>query len=138
MINYNNTQIIQHEIHNIQKSFNILAKTTIAHQNFLTQSGQFIQNMVILLHEHITALQFSQSDSIEQLQAFELLTNNKLSLCLIDPLTLAQLFTHIEQMLQEQYPHFLITNPKIKSVYDRPTVAHYINSDYVYVQISIP
>ena len=37
MINYNDTQIIQQEIHNMQKSFDVLANTTIAHQNLLTQ-----------------------------------------------------------------------------------------------------
>ena len=107
MINCNNTQIIQQEIHNIQKLFDIQANTTIAHQNLLTQSEQFIQNMVTLLHQRITAIQFLQSDSIKQLQAFELLTNNKLSPRLIDPLEL--LFTHIKQTLQEQYQHFSIT-----------------------------
>ena len=50
--------------------------------------------MVTLLHQRITAIQFLQSDSIEQLQAFELLTNNKLNPRLIDPLTLELLFTH--------------------------------------------
>ena len=138
MINYNNTQIILQQLHKIQTSFDSLTTTTTAHQNVLTQFVQFIQNMVTLWHQRITALQFLQSDSIEQLQAFETLTNNKLSPRLIDPLTLEQLFTHIAQTLQEQYLHFSITNPNIESVYDRPTVTHYINSDYVYIQISIP
>ena len=89
--------------------------------------------MVTLSHQRITALQFLQSDSIEQLQAFELLTNNKLSPRIIDPLTFEELFIYIAQTLQEQYPHFSITNPNTDSVYDRPTVTHYINSDYVYV-----
>ena len=57
----------QQEIKYTQKSFDILTKTTIAHQNLLTQFGQFIQNMVTLLHQRITALQISQSDNIEQL-----------------------------------------------------------------------
>jgi hypothetical protein len=138
--NHNNTVMLAAEIKIMAKAYNALIKDCNEWKQWLMQ---FIHNTLTLLHQRITAFQIIQSESIELLEAFNLLNDNRLSPRLIKTNQLEELFVFIESQLQDNFqntntPRFFITYTDVRQVYDRPTVIHYVHDDDLYIQLSIP
>jgi hypothetical protein len=134
-INYNNTKVLANEVLELTKAYNNMS---IDFRNFEYLLSHFIRTLIVLQNQRITSLQFIQSDSIELLSAFEVLAENRISPRLVSPQKLEKLFKQISRILDKEYPQFFISNPKVHSVYDGSTVLHFIDDQFVYIQISVP
>jgi hypothetical protein len=138
--NHNSTVMLASEMKRMAEAHNVFVKDNNEWRQWLMQ---FIHNTLMLLHQRITALQIIQSESIELLEAFNLLNDNRLSPRLIRTNQLEKLFAFIEKQLQENFkntntPRFFITYTDVRQVYDRPTVIHYVHDNNLYIQLSIP
>jgi hypothetical protein len=116
--NYNSTIMLASEMKRMAEAHNLFVKEHNEWQQWLMQ---FIHNILTLLHQRITALQIIQTESIELLEAFNVLNDNRLSPRLINTNQLEKLFAFIEHQLQEKFmntntPRFFITYTDVRQV----------------------